>query len=92
MFWNFGILTRTVKRVNTDDESVIKEQYLFCNHSPVFEYFSILTININGLKVIWMRSLLINRGNPSMNKNNQSLPLEVLDNQGIEKRTSYDKP
>lgn len=71
-----------MKKVKNDDDSAIKEQFLFCNRSFLFDYFSILTINNNGFKAILMRSFLNNRGHPSLNKNNPSFPLEVLDNQG----------
>ena len=52
---------------------------LFCNHTPDFEDFSILASNNNDFKVKLMESLLINRDHLPLNKNNQSLPLELFD-------------
>ena len=68
----------TVKRVS-DDDSAIKEHFLFCNHKSDFEDFSILATNNNNYKVTLMKSLLINRDYPPLNKNKQSLPLELFD-------------
>ena len=69
----------TGKRVKGDDDSAIKEHLLFCNHTPDFEDFSILATNNNDFKVTLMESLLINRDHPPLNKNKQSLPLELFD-------------
>ena len=60
-------------------DSAIKEHLLFCNHKPDFEDFSILATNNNDFKVTLMESLLINRDHPPLNKNKQSLPLELFD-------------
>ena len=68
----------TAKRVS-DDDSAIKEHFLFCNHKSDFEDFSILATNNNTYKVTLMKSLLINRDYPPLNKNKQSLPLELFD-------------
>ena len=81
---HLGISTLTGKRVKGDDDSAIKEHLLFCNHTPEFEDFSILASNNNDFKVTLMESLLINRDHPTLNKNKQSLPLELV--------PSYDKP
>ena len=54
-----------------DDGSVIKEHLLFCNHSSDFKDISIL-----------ISSLLISRDHPNLNKNKQSLPLEIFENHG----------
>ena len=67
------------KRVKGDDDSAIKEHLLFCNHIPNFEDFSILATNNNGFKVTLIESFLINRDHPLLNKNKQSLPLELFD-------------
>ena len=37
-----GISALTGKSIKGDDDSVIKEHLLFCNHTPHFEDFSIL--------------------------------------------------
>ena len=51
---------------------------LFCNHALDFEDFSIFTTNNNDFKVTLMESLLINRDRIPLNKNKQSLPLELF--------------
>ena len=63
---------------SSDDDSAIKENLLFCNHTPDFEDFSILAGNKSDFKVTLMESLLINRDHPPLNKNKQSLPLELF--------------
>ena len=68
----------TGKRVKGDNDSAIQE-HLFCNHSSGFDNFSILASNNNDFKVMLMESLLINRDHPPLNKNRQSLPLELFD-------------
>ena len=72
--WEFQNSLR--KKNKGNDNSVIKEHLLFCNHSSGFEDASILTINNNDLKVIFklpLWSLLINRDHPLLNKNKQIL-------------------
>ena len=76
---HLGISALSGKRVKGDDDSAIKEHLLFCNHKPDFEDFSILATNNNDFKVTLMESLLINRDHPPLNKNKQSLPLELFD-------------
>ena len=76
---HLGTSALTDKRVKGDDDSAIKEHLLFCNHTPDFEYFSILATNNNEFKVTLMDSLLINRDHPASNKNKQSLPLHLFD-------------
>ena len=68
MCQHLGILALTGKKVKSDDYSVIKEHLLFCNHSHDFENFSIHTTNIKNFKVTLMKSLLINRDHPPLNK------------------------
>ena len=74
--WEF---LHSLGRVKGDDDSAIKEDLLFCNHTPDFEDFSILATNNNDFKVTLIESLLINRDHPPLNKNKQSLPLEHFD-------------
>ena len=76
---HLGIFALTGKRVKGDDDPAIKEHLLFSNHTPDFEDFSILATNNNDFKVMLMENLLINRDHPSLNKNKQSLPLELFD-------------
>ena len=73
--WEF---LHSLGRVEGDDDSAIKDHLLFCNHTPDFEDFSILATN-NDFKVTLMESLLINRDHPPLNKNKQSLSLELFD-------------
>ena len=79
MYKHFGISALTGKRVEGDDDSAIKEHLLFCNHTTDFEDFSILATNNNNFKVMLTESLLITRDHLPLNKNKQSLPLELLD-------------
>ena len=74
---HLGISALTGKRVKGDDNSAIKEHFLFCIHTPKFEDFSILASKNNDFKVTLMESLLINRD--SLNNNKQCLPLELFD-------------
>ena len=76
---HLGISALTGKRVKGDDDSAIKEHLLFCNHTTDFEDFSILATNNNEFKVTLMECILINRDDPPLNKNKQSLPLELFD-------------
>ena len=76
---NFGVSVLTGKRIKKDNDSVIKEYNLFCNHSSGFDNFFILTSNSNDFKVTVIDSLLINRDHSPLNKNKQSLPLKLLD-------------
>ena len=76
---HLGISAPTGKRVKGDDDSAIKDHFLFCNHTPDLEDFSILATNNNDFKVTLMESLLINRDHLPLNRNKQSLPLELFD-------------
>ena len=69
----------TGKIVKGDDNSAIKNRLLFCNLATDFEDFSVLAIKNTEFKVTLKESLLINRDHPSLNKNKQSLPLELFD-------------
>ena len=79
MHEHLGISALTGKRVKGDNDSAIKQRLLFCNHAPDFEDFSILATYGNYFNVTLMESLLINRDHPPLNKNKQSLPLELFD-------------
>ena len=74
---HLGISTLTWKLVKGDNDFAIKEQFLFCNHTP--ENFSILPTNNNDFKLTLTESHLINRDHPPLNQNKQSLPLELFD-------------
>ena len=77
--WALENFCLTWKKVEGDDDSVIKEHLLFYNHAPEFEDFLILSTNSNDFKVTLMKSVLINRDYPPLNKNKQSLLLELFD-------------
>ena len=72
------ICALTEKRVKGDDYSGIKHHLLFCNYTSDFEDFSIFATNNNSFKVTLVESLLINRDDPPLKKDKQSLPLEVF--------------
>ena len=76
---HLGVSALTGKRVKGDGDSAINEHLLFCNHTTDFEDFSLLATNNNDFKVTLMDSLLINRDYPPLNKNKQSLLLELFD-------------
>ena len=76
---HLGISVLSGKKVKGDDDSAIKKYLLFCNHAPDFEDFLIIATNNNDFKVTLMESLLINGDHPPLNKNKQSLPLELFD-------------
>ena len=71
-----GILVLIWKKV--DDDSASKENVLFCIDLPDFEDFSALTTNKYYFKVTLLESLLNNRDHSPLNKNNQSLRLELF--------------
>ena len=76
---HLGISALIVKKVEGDDDSAIIEHLLFWDHALDFEDFSILATNNNDFKVMLMESLLINRNHPPLNKNKQSLALQLFD-------------
>ena len=69
----------TSKRVRGDNDSAIKGHLLYCNHTPDFKDFSIPATNNNDFKVMLIKSLLISGDHAPLNKNKQSLPLELLE-------------
>ena len=75
---HLGVSALTGKRVKGDNNSVMREHHLFCNHSSGFKDFVILANNNNDFKVTLMESLFINRDHPPLNKNRHSLPLELF--------------
>ena len=82
MYEHLGVSALTWKRVKGDNDFAIKEHHLFWNHSSGFDDFSILASNNNDFKVTLMESLLINRDHPLLNKNRNSLSLELFDDWG----------
>ena len=73
---HLGVSAFTGKKVKEDNDSAIKEHYLFCNYSSGFNNFFILANANNGFKVTLMKSLLTNRDGTPLNKNRHSLSLE----------------
>ena len=78
MYKHLGISTLTVKEFKGDIDSAINEHLLFCNLAPDFEDFSILATDNNNIKVTLMECLLISTDHPPLNKNKQSLPLQLI--------------
>ena len=70
----------TEKKVKIDNNKLtaIQEHLLCCNFSPSFEDFSILIRESNEFKLKIMKSLLIARDKPILNKVDSSLPLAVF--------------
>ena len=66
---HLAVFALTRKGMKRDNDSPIKERYLFCNHSFGFDDFFILASNNIDLKVTLMESLSISRGHPPLNKN-----------------------
>lgn len=64
----------TGKKYKDYDGISIKKHFLFWNHTPNFENFTILTNNINDFQMTSIESLLINRDDSPLNKNKESLP------------------
>ena len=73
---HLGISVLTGKRAKGDGLSVIKEHVLLCSHAPNFDDFAILTTNNNDFKVTLIE---INRDCSPLNKNKQSLHLELFE-------------
>ena len=71
---HLAVSALTRKRMKGDNDSIIKEHDLFCNHSSGFDDFSILASKNNDFKFRLMESLLIKRNHPPLNKNRHSLP------------------
>ena len=71
---NFDTHWKSVKVV---DDFAIENHLLLSNHALDFEDFSILTINDNGNQVTLIERLLTNVDHPPLNKDEQSLPLEL---------------
>lgn len=80
-----GVSSLTGKRVKKDSDSAIIECHLFWNYLCGFDDFPILVSNNNDFNSL-MESLLINGDHsltlPPLNKNRQSLHLELFDNEG----------
>ena len=79
---HLGVSALTGNRVKEDNSSAIIEHHLFCNHSSGFDDYPILASNNNDFKVTLMESFLINRDHPPLNKNRNSLLLELCDDWG----------
>ena len=73
-------LWRLTTKVKIDSKKLraIQERHLYCNYSPSFEGFSILTRESNHFTLKLMESLLIARDKPALNKADSSLPFELF--------------
>ena len=67
---HLGISLITGKKVKIDNNKLtaIQEHLLCCNYSPLFEDYSILTVESNEFKLKIMESLLIGRDKTVLNK------------------------
>ena len=76
---HLGTSHLTDKKTKTGHQlTAIQEHILFCNHSPSYENFTILTSEENDFKLTLMESILINRYKPLLNKTVKSMPLELF--------------
>ena len=57
----------------------LKNIFFFFNHVPDFEDLSIFATKNNDFEIMLMQSLLTKRDHPPLNKNKQSLTLELFD-------------
>ena len=71
-------ITEIKVKIDNNKLTVIQEHLLYCNYSPPYEHFSILTEESNDFKLKIMESLLIAHDKPCFNKADSSLPLELL--------------
>ena len=75
---HIGISPLTRKKVKPKG-SAVSDHLLFCNHSPSFENFSVLTKKNEKFLLELKESLLIMRDKPSLNRNIRSAPLYLFD-------------
>ena len=72
---HMGLSALTGKRVKASYLSTaVKDQLLFCVHTPSFDDFSILAYSENNFILEIKESLLIMRDNPVLNKHTSSVP------------------
>ena len=75
---HLGLTPLTGKRVKTPKEGAILDHIIHSGHTPSFDDFSILVKDSNEFRLLIRESLLISRDNPSLNRNIQSIPLELF--------------
>ena len=75
---HIGISQLTRKKVEPKG-SAVSNHLLFCNHSPSFENFSVLTKEKKKFLLKLKEILLIVRNKPSLNRNIRSAPLYLFD-------------
>ena len=77
---HLGISHLTGKKVEIESNKLtaIIEYFLCCNYTPSFEDFSILTRESNDFKLKIMKSLLIVRDKPILDKADSSLPFKLF--------------
>ena len=76
---HIGISSLTFNKVKPSAESSVRDHLLFCDHSPSFDDFTILTHGNNKLLLEIKESLLIKLIKPELNKNISSAPLHLFD-------------
>ena len=76
---HIGISPLTFNKVKPSAESSVRDHLLFCDHSPSFDDFTILTHGNNTFLLEIKESLLIKLIKPELNKNSSSAPLYLLD-------------
>ena len=76
---HIGISPLTFNKVKPSAESSVRHHLLFCDHSPSFDVFTILTHGNNKLLLEIKESLLIKLIKPELNKNISSAPLYLFD-------------
>ena len=65
-------------KIDNNKPTAIPKHLIFCNYSPSFENFSILTRESNDFKLEIMESPQTARDRPVLNKVESSLPLELF--------------
>ena len=68
----------TSKHVNNNKKSAVKDYCLFFNHVGSFEDFSILTYESNPFKLLIKEALLVSRDKPLLNKQVESISLQLF--------------
>jgi len=76
---HIGISPLTFKKVKSSDESSVRDHLLFCDHSPSFDDFTIITHGTNKFLLEIKESLLIELLGPELNRHIRSAPLYLFD-------------
>ena len=76
---HIGISPLTFNKVKTTAESSVRDHLLYCDHSPSFDDFNILTHGNNKFLLEIKETLLIKLIKPKLNKNISSAELYLFD-------------